>query len=234
MDLDFSPYFEEYEHLLAEADRIFTAVAARYPDCVACGPGCQDCCHALFDLTVVEALYINHHFNRAFSEEEKARLLEKANQADRKTYQIKREAAQAAARGKDMEEVLARVGWERVRCPLLTDDDRCALYERRPVTCRLYGIPTEIGGKGHTCGKSGFQEGTPYPTVHMDAMHKRLFDISSRLVQGLRTKYTKMADMLVPLSMALLTVYDKEYLGVKETPGQEKPEAGSWKAGLRS
>ena len=35
------------------------------------------------------------------------------------------------------------------RCPLLGDDDRCLLYQARPITCRLYGVPTAIAGQGY-------------------------------------------------------------------------------------
>ncbi|MFP4474179.1 MAG: YkgJ family cysteine cluster protein [Desulfatibacillaceae bacterium] len=223
MTLDFTPFFEEYEKLLAETDKVFAAIEEKFPDCVKCEIGCDDCCHAMFDLTVVEALYINHHFNRLVPETEKGAILERANRADRKAYQVKKEAFQASAKGKDTDEVLSRVAWERVRCPLLDDEGKCLLYEYRPATCRLYGIPTAIGGKGHTCGKSGFEEGEAYPTVHMEAIQKRLFDISDRLVQSLRTKHVRMAELLVPLSMALLTVYDDEYLGIIR-PGEEKQD----------
>ena len=110
---------------------------------------------------------------------------------------------------------------ERVRCPLLNDDDMCDLYEYRPITCRLYGMPTSIGGIGHTCGKSGFVEGKPYPTVNLDVIQKRLYEISAEFVSRIKTKYVKMADMLVPLSMAILTDYDEELSWVvqaNETP----------------
>ena len=28
-----------------------------------------------------------------------------------------------------------------VRCPLLDEENRCLLYDARPITCRLYGVP---------------------------------------------------------------------------------------------
>jgi len=103
---------------------------------------------------------------------------------------------------------------ERVRCPLLGAKNRCHLYAFRPITCRLYGIPTSIQGSGHTCGLSGFIEGNAYPTVNLDVIHRKLFEISAALIQATKSRHIKMADMLVPLSMALLTVYDDEYLGI--------------------
>ena len=73
-----------------------------------------------------------------------------------------------------------------------------------------------LSGEGHTCGISGFKEGTAYPTINLDAIHRRLIEISKDLVVALKSKYGRMGEMLVPLSMALLNQYDERYLGVAE------------------
>ncbi|MDI6796421.1 MAG: YkgJ family cysteine cluster protein [Desulfatibacillaceae bacterium] len=216
MDLDFSEFFKQYEQIVAQADAAFKTVAQAHPDCIACKPGCSDCCYALFDLSLVEALYLNSNFLEKLDNTAREKILAKADRADRKAYQIKREAFQAVAKGKETEQVMARVAWERVRCPLLNEADRCDLYSNRPVTCRIYGIPTAIDGKGHTCGQSGFAQGAAYPTVNLDAINQRLADLSHKLVERLNTRHTEMGDMLMPVSMALLTKFDREYLGIKE------------------
>jgi len=214
MTIDFTPYFLRYEALVTMADAAFERVKAEFGECVSCRQGCADCCHALFDLTLIEAIYINNHFYRVHDGEMRQKLLAKADQADRQVYLIKKRAYRNYREGTDENEILAHLATERLRCPLLNDQNRCDLYEYRPITCRLYGIPTSIGGKAHTCGLSGFKEGTSYPTANLDAIHQRLYDISADLVASLQTSYRKMGDMLVPLSMALLTVYDDAYLGV--------------------
>jgi Fe-S-cluster containining protein len=101
----------------------------------------------------------------------------------------------------------------------------CYLYDNRPLTCRFYGIPTAIGGEGHTCGKSGFKKGEQYPTVNLDAVYNKLQQISAELIRDLKSRYVKLSDMLVPLSMALLTTYDDDYLGVGEAKASEQPPA---------
>ncbi len=223
MDYDFSDIFARYEAVAAQADAAFQKVAEAHPGCVTCKPGCAECCHALFDLSFVEALYINQRFHADLSREDREKILERADRADRRIHQVKREAYQAVQKGREAEEILSRVAWERVRCPLLNDDDRCALYGARPVSCRLDGIPTAIEGKAHTCGKSGFQEGTSYPTANLDAVNKKLHDLSVEMAARLPTRFSGLAEMLVPLSMALLTVYNDEYLGVRKRDGGEAP-----------
>jgi len=174
MEIDFKPFFKKYEELVAAADHVFNQVKKEFPSCVKCESGCSDCCHALFDLTLVEALYINHKFNEKFGNlpEEKKALIDKANTADRTVYRIKRAAYKDLESGKSEQNILQDLAAERVRCPLLNAEDRCDLYENRPITCRFYGIPTAIGGKGHTCGKSNFKQGEHYPTVNLDVIHE--------------------------------------------------------------
>jgi Fe-S-cluster containining protein len=116
--------------------------------------------------------------------------------------------------GKSPEEVFLQLANERVRCPLLSDDDECDLYENRPITCRVYGIPTSIGGKPYTCEKSAFKEGTAYPTVNLDKMNDRLFALSKELLEEIGSGNLKMYMSLVPPSAALMTTYDEEYFVV--------------------
>jgi Fe-S-cluster containining protein len=232
MDFDFTPYFNKYEALVAKGDEAFERVRQTYAECVRCEEKCADCCHALFDLTLIEALYINYKFNEKVKGSQKAELLEKANRADRHIHKIKRQAYKDLQAGKSEDEILASLARERVRCPLLNETDLCDLYDNRPLTCRFYGIPTAIGGQGHTCGQSDFKEGAQYPTVNLDVINNQLQQISAELIRDLKSRYVKLSDMLVPLSMALLTVYDEDYLGigaekVTEPPPRKKRKRGT-------
>lgn len=216
MDIDLKPFFEKYEAIVSQVETAFQRVKGRFPEEVLCKPGCADCCHAMFDLTLVEAVYLNHHFNKTYSGAHRERLLEKAGKLDRQAYKIKKAAYQMSRDGMDDEAVLKEIALKRVRCPLLNDEDRCDLYAHRPIACRSYGIPQAIGGKGHTCGLSGFDPGRPYPSINRDIVHDQLAAISSALAQAIKSQYTGLAEILVPVSMALTTEYDDEYLGVKK------------------
>jgi Fe-S-cluster containining protein len=223
MNFDFAPYFKKYEELVAKSDEAFERVRTAYAECVKCEEACADCCHALFDLTLIEALYINYKFNEKIESSEKAELLEKANRADRRVHKLKQKAHRDLQAGKSEEEILAGLAQERVRCPLLNEAELCDLYDNRPLTCRFYGIPTAIAGAGHTCGKSAFEKGEQYPTVNLDVVNSQLQRISMELIRDLKSRYAKLSDLLVPLSMALLTIYDDVYLGVGEEKVPEPP-----------
>ena len=221
MSVDLKPYFNKYEALVAQADGAFERVKNAYTDCVKCEEKCADCCFALFDLTLIEALYIHHKFNEKYQGSEKAELLEKSNRADRRIYKIKRKAYSDLQAGKNEGEILAAMAFERVRCPLLNEKELCDLYEYRPITCRFYGVPTAIGGAGHTCGKSGFKQGEKYPTVNLDAVHSQLQQISAELLRDIQSKNIKLADLLVPLSSAVILDFDDVFLGIAEEPVEE-------------
>ena len=223
MNFDFAPYFKKYEELVAKSDEAFERVRTAYAECVKCEEACADCCHALFDLTLIEALYINYKFNEKIESSEKAELLEKANRADRRVHKLKQKAHRDLQAGKSEEEILAGLAQERVRCPLLNKAELCDLYDNRPLTCRFYGIPTAIAGAGHTCGKSAFEKGEQYPTVNLDVVNSQLQRISMELIRDLKSRYAKLSDLLVPLSMALLTIYGDAYLGVGEEKVPEPP-----------
>ncbi|MFP4446476.1 MAG: YkgJ family cysteine cluster protein [Desulfosudaceae bacterium] len=217
MDFDFTPYFAKYEALVHIVDGVFDRVKKDYPACVNCKKGCTDCCYALFDLTLIEALYLNHKFQERFGADPE--MKEKANKADRQIYKLKRQAHKDySEKGKNEVAILQEMGLSRIRCPLLGERELCDLYEYRPITCRLYGIPISIQGMAHTCGKSGFDPGEKYPTVNMDEIYNQLYQLSAELVADIKTRYVKMDEMLVPLSMAIITEYDDVFFGFTNDP----------------
>ena len=117
-----------------------------------------------------------------------------------------------------MEHIMEEAAKARIRCPLLDSNDQCVLYDYRPITCRLYGIPTAIGGKGHVCGQSNFAAGASYPTVHLDKIQERLDRLSVEIRDRVQSRFKELHEVFVPVSMALLTNYDDAYLGIGPAP----------------
>ncbi len=207
--------FARYETLVGQVGEIFNKVSSEFADEVKCKPTCDDCCHALFDLTFVEALYIKSKFDELFNGKIRFDITEAASQADRTLGMMKKEAYKRHEAGESDASIIDQVSKMRVRCPLLGDEGKCLMYDYRPIACRVYGIPTSAGGQGHTCGLSGFNQGKAYPTLNMDLVYDRLYAISKDMVREINSRFTKMDTVLVPLSMALITDYNEEYLGVE-------------------
>ena len=214
MALDFTEYFKKYEAVVAEVNAVFNKFENDMPDLVKCGKGCSDCCYALFDVTLVEAMYINAKFNEKFSGLERSAIMNRADKADRQIHQLKRKVYMATQKGAPTSDILMEVAKARVRCPMLDDNDLCSIYEHRPITCRLYGVPTSIGGEPHVCSKSGFMGGEKYPTVNMDIVLDKLLNIGRELKDGIGSRYKELGEILLPVSMAIVTEYNEEYLGV--------------------
>lgn len=157
--------------LQAGADQAFASVAQRFPREVACGHGCDDCCHAVFDLTPIEALALAQAF-RGLPRQERREALRRADKA---AAAFDRLAAQALAL--PVEERIAAFSQARIACPLLWEG-RCLAYAARPLTCRLYGIPVATQGASHSCHRSRFSEGVTYPTVDFGKVQAELGRLS--------------------------------------------------------
>lgn len=213
--LDFAKTFEKFENLVGEIEKGILKIKEAFPQEVGCQKQCSDCCFAVFDLSLIESVYLNYRFFQEKNKEEQEAILEKANTADRQAYRIKRNMNKMLTQGNQTEEeVLSLLSRERIECPLLNQNSLCDLYEFRPITCRVYGVPTAIHGAGHTCGKSGFREGIAYPTINMDLINNRLLALSQDLLNEIQVKGSPLEQRWVPLSTSLLTDYDEAYFGL--------------------
>lgn len=216
MALDLKEHFVKYEALVQMVDAVFNRVKNEYPDEVFCREKCSDCCYAIFDMTLIEALYIKDRFLKQFSGKSKNDIMEIADKTDRALVRMKREAFKKVKDGEDQLEVIAKMSQERVRCPLLGADNLCVMYEHRPITCRIYGIPTSTAGASHICGRTNFVQGKAYPTLNMDKIYTQLQLLSAELVKSINSEKIKMHEMLIPVSMAIVTDFNDEYLGVRK------------------
>eukprot|EP00362_Geleiidae_sp_MMETSP1317_P000300 CAMPEP_0201285886 /NCGR_PEP_ID=MMETSP1317-20130820/113968_1 /ASSEMBLY_ACC=CAM_ASM_000770 /TAXON_ID=187299 /ORGANISM="Undescribed Undescribed, Strain Undescribed" /LENGTH=86 /DNA_ID=CAMNT_0047612029 /DNA_START=2380 /DNA_END=2640 /DNA_ORIENTATION=- len=79
----------------------------------------------------------------------------------------------------------------------------------------------------HSCGRSGFEEKKNYKTVNIEVVQKQLYEISSQVVVDIKSKYVQLAQMLIPVSMALLTEYNEETLGIATKKDTEEKGNGS-------
>ena len=88
---DLGAVFAAYERVAAEADALFARVQQLHPDCVTCTAGCGDCCHAVFDLSLVEAMYLNRRFAEVIPHGPlRSAILQAAAEVDRPLTRLKR------------------------------------------------------------------------------------------------------------------------------------------------
>ena len=193
--------FQKYEALVSRADQAFQRMTEQYPECIRCKRHCSDCCHAVFGLFLIEAAYLQHHFGTLDRNLRRA-AIQNGKKSDR---QWRRLQQKLEALGSDPEKSSDLLSRERVACPLLSKEKDCILYAHRPITCRVYGIPTAIQGRAHVCGKAGFKEGTSYPVFNLDEVQKILYALSREFLEGIPHTNPENADLLISVSKALNT-----------------------------
>ena len=203
--MDFSYLFEPYDRLVSRADKSFERIAREYPDCIACKPGCSDCCHAVFGLFLIEAVFLKHDFDQ-LKEKEKQVALKRGLAAEKELKTLERTLREFKDDPRMSAYSMARA---RIRCPLLSDEDTCILYSYRPITCRIYGIPTMIQGVPRICGSTGFKKDQPYPIFNMDGVQKELFQLSKDLLTNVGNDAAdERASLLISLPKIIRTPID--------------------------
>jgi Fe-S-cluster containining protein len=192
-------FFTDYEDLAARADRAFTEMSGRYPSCVSCTPHCSDCCHAVFGVFLLEAAFLRYHFEKLGRKERRQATL-RADQAEKEMGRLLREAHKG-------EEPRGSYSLEkaRIRCPLLDEDHGCILYPYRPITCRVYGIPTAIQGKAHVCWKAKFDKEKAYPAFNLDEVQGKLYHLSREFLEMAGGSDPDKASLLVSVSKVITT-----------------------------
>ncbi len=139
--------------LLASLERTWAQARQRAGAWLACREGCTACCLGPFPITQLDAWRLRRGLE-ALAGQDPARaaaLLERAR--DQVAHQAAdfpgdpvTGAIDAADGGAAEERFAAR--FASVPCPALDPaTDRCELYAWRPVSCRTFGPPVEIGGE---------------------------------------------------------------------------------------
>jgi len=175
-----SNFYQTIIGLLRQVDGSFVALRDKFPNEVCCRPGCDDCCHACFSVSCAEALLLRHALT-GLSDSQKKQLVKRAETAENEFHVLENKIRSQRPDAK--KEI---VGTFRLRCPLLVPGScQCLLYDYRPITCRVYGLPTSIGNQGHVCGLSGFAQGRTYPTIKLDNLNQYLDSLSEDVVREL-------------------------------------------------
>ncbi|MBP6824890.1 MAG: YkgJ family cysteine cluster protein [Acidobacteria bacterium] len=110
---------KSYRQLIEQADTLTATLSSRYSEHLVCRSGCSGCCHHHLSVFAVEAASIRAAIEAL---------------PDSLRVQLKARACETL-------ELEARS--ESVACPMLIDD-RCSIYESRPLICRTQGLPLLI------------------------------------------------------------------------------------------
>ncbi|MFP3928570.1 MAG: hypothetical protein ACLFUP_06665 [Desulfobacteraceae bacterium] len=213
---ELSELFRGYEALASKADQAFEKVAEDYPECVRCSVHCDDCCYAVFGVFLIEAAYLQYHFS-GLPNGYKSEAILRCSRADQELDAIQRRLQETQGASEGGHELLSS---ERVRCPLLNEDRECILYNHRPITCRVYGIPVKVEGKARVCHLAGFEPGGTYPAFDLDGFYRDLYDMSKELVEKAGGEDPSRAGLLISVSKAITSPLEALIHEPLETPGR--------------
>jgi Fe-S-cluster containining protein len=199
--VNLSHLFENYQLLVRSADAAFQEMLAEHRDCVKCERRCSDCCHAVFGLFVVEAAQLKRHFDE-LGEAAREAALRRCGRAESDLASLE---AKLGEHEGDPAAQAAAMATHRVRCPLLGEHDECVLYPHRPITCRVYGIPTAIRGIARVCEKAEFSPEERYPVFDLDGIQRALFLLSKELLEAAEAGDVEKAPLLLSVAKTIQT-----------------------------
>ena len=139
---DYDEILQRYALLLSEVDRWFTRCLSLFPTEISCARGCSDCCRGLFDITLLDAVFLRKGFERLPDPLRKG-ITERAKCRLEGLRAIWPELAPPYLLNHRPEEEWDALmpDEDETRCVLLGDDGLCLIYDHRPMTCRLHGLP---------------------------------------------------------------------------------------------
>jgi Fe-S-cluster containining protein len=156
--VDLSPFFTDYQALLAEIDGHLTQNGVES----LCGNGHARCCTRYVEVSLIEATYLMHHVNKRLHSAERRAVIERCGVANQAIRQLR---TVAADRHDDFIRLYAEKG---VVCPLLREGS-CLISPSRPLACRFFDLPSA------SQADAGF----------LDSCHERAKEISQGLFLAL-------------------------------------------------
>lgn len=131
-----------YGELLGEVDQWFMRCLVRHSGLIACHKGCSACCRGLFDITLMDALYLKQGLDLLPTRTREAVVTKSIRRLEEMSH-LWPEFAPPWILNHIPEEQWGEMMPEEdeTPCPLLSDQGICLVYAHRPMTCRLNGIP---------------------------------------------------------------------------------------------
>lgn len=139
----------QYRCLLETADSWFASCLSQFPDEIACGRGCSACCRGLFDINILDAIVLRRGLE-SLPENIRHEVSARSEKVlSRAMKSVPCFAAPYILNHHSEDEWLKIMPEEdETPCVLLGSDGLCLVYECRPLTCRLHGLPhVDISGE---------------------------------------------------------------------------------------
>jgi Fe-S-cluster containining protein len=203
--------FERYGDLLREVDTWFASCLHGHADLISCHRGCSACCRGLFDITLLDALYLRSGFDRladSLQHEIRQKAMFRLNAITNNWPEFSAPWLLNPIPESEWDDIMPED--DETPCVLLSKEGTCLVYDYRPMTCRLNGIPLI-----DTSGEELFDEwctlnfidqdprlllGVRYPFRELFAQELLLF---RELTERLLGKNCNEIDTLIPAAVCM-------------------------------
>lgn len=204
---------DEYESILAEADRLFQDYVHTHSLKITCGPACSECCTYDVFVHFIEAHYLRMGMQALEPQTRHAirlralRNISKIERLERFAGAIEKKSGGVV---QDARPHLIHLLRREVRCPFVGEQGGCLVYEYRPLIGRPFGIPLRIWEDTRDCLKCEkntqssleLPPGRPtvLPTLDVLKLQKKVAELSRALEILLRGQtYPKYLILLAAL-----------------------------------
>jgi Fe-S-cluster containining protein len=132
----------QYRELLVKVDHWFARCSDSSPHQIRCRTGCSHCCRGLFDITLLDAALLRSGFTNlpgAVREDLRSKALKRITDIQLLLPDFIQPFLLDNLSDEELSSIMPED--DDTPCLLLDSDQRCLLYDYRPLTCRLHGFP---------------------------------------------------------------------------------------------
>ena len=195
---------ERDDELMERTEAALASAATRAGERLACHPGCTACCHGAFAISTLDVLRLRR--GMAETEERAPELAERLKERARAWIAEHADEfpgdAKSGLLGESEEDEEAFEEFANdAPCPALNPETgHCDIYEARPMTCRLFGLPVLMEG-GLGCCELCF-DGAPDELIAECAIEPP-HEVEEQILEGLQARgQTVVAYALLPPTSA--------------------------------
>lgn len=198
-----------YQTLLTEIDTWFeSCLQAAPPGTLSCRKGCSACCRGLFDISLLDAFLLKEGFSQLSKVTREAVLA----RCEPRLAELRQRWPEL--RHPYLLNDLPDDSWtempegDETPCPLLSDKGLCLVYNFRPMTCRLHGLPNlDHSGEDFSTDLCTLHPGDPHalPKATLRWHFREAFTRENELLRAFTASLTGTptceADTFIPLAL---------------------------------